>query len=108
MGFYLRKSLSVGPFRFNLSKSGIGLSAGIRGFRVGTGPRGNYVQMGLGGIYFRQTIPGSKKHNIPSEVPEKESSSIDLKEIESGSVSQMVDSSSAALLEEIQTKSRKT
>jgi hypothetical protein len=24
MGFYLRKSISVGPLRFNLSKSGIG------------------------------------------------------------------------------------
>ena len=46
MGFYLRKSLNVGPFRFNLSNSDIGLSTGIRGFRVGTGPRGNYVHMG--------------------------------------------------------------
>ena len=35
MGFYLRKSVSVGPFRFNLSGSGVGVSAGIRGFRVG-------------------------------------------------------------------------
>ncbi len=45
MGFYLRKSLNVGPFRFSLNKSGIGLSTGIRGFRVGTGPRGDYVHM---------------------------------------------------------------
>jgi len=34
VGFYLRKSLSVGPFRFNLSKSGVGLSTGIKGFRI--------------------------------------------------------------------------
>jgi hypothetical protein len=38
MGFYIRKSVSVGPFRFNLSKSGIGVSTGIMGFRVGSGP----------------------------------------------------------------------
>ena len=51
MGFYIRKSIKAGPFRFNLSKSGLGVSAGIPGFRVGTGPRGNYVHMGRNGIY---------------------------------------------------------
>ncbi|HEX3889813.1 MAG TPA: DUF4236 domain-containing protein, partial [Verrucomicrobiae bacterium] len=107
MGFYIRKSLSVGPFRFNLSKSGIGLSTGIKGFRVGTGPRGNYVQMGRGGLYFRQTIPSSDNRRTPSEVSDEQRSSIDFKEIESGSVSKMVDSSSAALLEEISSKSKK-
>src|SRR4029077_15353448 len=113
MGFYLRKSVSVGPFRFNLSKSGIGVSAGIKGLRIGTGPRGNYVQMGRGGIYFRRTIPSSDSRRTPSLVPQEQSqvpeeqSSIDFKEIESGSVSQMVDSSSAAILDEINSKSRK-
>jgi len=107
MGFYLRKSVSVGPFRFNLSKSGIGVSTGIRGFRVGTGPRGNYVQMGYGGVYFRQTIPSPQTRRIPPPIIPQESTSIDLKEIESGDVSQMVDSSSAALLEEINSKSKK-
>src|SRR5256885_110141 len=110
MGFYVRKSVSVGPFRFNLSKSGVGLSTGIKGFRVGTGPRGNYVHIGMGGIYFRQTIPSATRSGSrrpPLEVPPEQSSSIQFKEIESGSVSQMVDSSSAALLEEINTKSRK-
>lgn len=107
MGFYIRKSLSVGPFRFNLSKSGIGLSTGIKGFRIGTGPRGNYVHMGRGGLYFRQTLPSSDSRRTSSESPEEQSSNIDFKEIESGSVSQMVDSSSAALLEEISSKSSK-
>jgi hypothetical protein len=31
MGFYVRKSLKAGPFRFNLSKSGVGVSAGVPG-----------------------------------------------------------------------------
>ncbi len=51
MGFYIRKSISAGPFRFNLSGSGIGLSVGVKGFRLGTGPRGNYIHMGRGGLY---------------------------------------------------------
>jgi RNA polymerase subunit RPABC4/transcription elongation factor Spt4 len=32
------------------------MSAGVRGFRVGTGPRGPYVAGGRGGIYFRQNL----------------------------------------------------
>lgn len=107
MGFYIRKSLSVGPFRFNLSKSGIGLSTGIKGFRIGTGPRGNYVHMGRGGIYFRQTLPISDNRRTPPQLPKEQHSSIVMQEIESGSVNNMVDSSSAALLEEISSKSKK-
>jgi hypothetical protein len=53
--FYLRKSLKAGPFRVNVSKSGIGVSTGIPGIRVGAGPRGTYVRMGGGGIYYQQT-----------------------------------------------------
>ena len=34
MAIYLRKSIQVGPLRFNLSKSGVGVSAGIKGFPV--------------------------------------------------------------------------
>ena len=59
MGFYFRKSLRLGPLRFNLSKSGVGTSTGIKGARVGAGPRGAYVAGGTGGIYFRENI--SKK-----------------------------------------------
>ena len=58
MGFYIRKSIKAGPFRFNLSKSGLGVSAGVPGFRVGTGPRGNYVHMGRNGIYYRASLGG--------------------------------------------------
>ena len=43
MGFYLRKSISVGPLRFNLSKSGVGVSAGVKGFRFGASPRGTFA-----------------------------------------------------------------
>lgn len=56
MAFYLRDSVSVGPFRFNLSKSGVGLSVGITGLRFGLGPRGRYIHAGRGGVYYRKTF----------------------------------------------------
>ncbi|RVA15894.1 DUF4236 domain-containing protein, partial [Mesorhizobium sp. M7A.F.Ca.CA.002.05.1.1] len=42
MGFYVRKSISAGPFRFNFSSGGVGASVGVQGLRIGTGPRGHY------------------------------------------------------------------
>lgn len=59
MGFYVRKSIKAGPFRFNLSKSGVGVSVGVPGFRVGSGPRGNYVHMGANGVYYRTSRSGA-------------------------------------------------
>lgn len=60
MGIYIRQSLTAGPFRFNLSQSGIGISAGVPGFRVGGGPRGNYVHAGAHGVYYRSSVLGSR------------------------------------------------
>ena len=40
MGFRYRKSIKLGPFRLNLSKKGVGISAGVKGARIGVGPRG--------------------------------------------------------------------
>ncbi|MFN5497475.1 MAG: DUF4236 domain-containing protein [bacterium] len=40
MGWYFRRSLGIGPFRVNLSRSGVGWSVGGRGFRVGRDARG--------------------------------------------------------------------
>ncbi|PQM45817.1 hypothetical protein C1Y40_04028 [Mycobacterium talmoniae] len=72
MGFYVRKSIKAGPFRFNLSKSGLGVSAGVRGFRLSTGPRGNYVHMGRHGVYYRASLNGGKsssRETRPAAVP---------------------------------------
>jgi hypothetical protein len=60
MSWYLKKSFRFGPIRFNLSKSGIGVSGGVKGFRVGTGPRGPYVHAGRGGIYYRKSFGDTK------------------------------------------------
>ena len=113
MGFYIRKAISVGPFRFNLSKSGVGLSAGVKGLRFGTGPLGNYVHMGRGGLYYRKTLPsGSTERNQQSHRPALQQSNTEiehelLKEIESAHITQMVDSSSADLVAEMNGKRKK-
>jgi hypothetical protein len=68
MGWFLRKSVRFGPVRINFSKRGIGMSAGVKGFRVGTGPRGPYVAGGRGGIYFRQQL-GSRRKSASVRAP---------------------------------------
>lgn len=60
MGWFIRKSKSVGPVRFNLSKSGVGVSTGVKGARMSFGPRGTYVNLGRNGIYYRKKIGGGK------------------------------------------------
>ena len=115
MGLYIRKSISVGPFQFNLSKSGLGVSAGIKGLRVGTGPRGNYVRLGAKGIYYRTTIPKNSNHQynkvdldqFDADVP-LSSTYEPLREIESADVTQIVDSSSVELLNELNNKRKKS
>ncbi len=61
MAFFIRKSFSTGPIRFNLSKSGVGLSGGIKGARIGSGPRGSYVHGGRYGLYYRERLGSSSK-----------------------------------------------
>ena len=113
MGFYIRKSVRVGPLRFNLSKSGIGVSAGIRGFRIGSGPRGNYVHIGSGGFYYRQSLPVAdpERHRNRSE-PDTELGVAPthgpMETITSGATSKMVDSSSAGLLSELEEKRKRS
>lgn len=51
MGFYYRKSVKLGPFRVNLSKSGVGYSVGGRGFRTGVS--------GSGRKYTSFSLPGT-------------------------------------------------
>lgn len=121
MGFYIRKALKVGPLRFNLSRSGIGVSAGVNGLRLGTGPRGNYIHMGRGGLYFRQSLnpyngrgtphtvgrgPTPAPRFLPEE-PDLGSTVGPLQEIESEPVEKMIDASSAELLREMNEKRKK-
>jgi hypothetical protein len=65
MTWFLRKAFRLGPFRFNLSKSGVGVSAGVTGARIGVDARGRaYVHAGRGGLYYRKRLtpaPGSSE-----------------------------------------------
>ncbi len=68
MGFYLRKTLRLGPLHVNLSTSGVGLSAGVRGGRFGVDALGHpYVHAGRGGIYYRRRWPAATAE--PSRLP---------------------------------------
>ncbi len=113
MGFYLRKSISFGGVRFDFSKSGIGASVGVKGFRFGMGLRGNYVHMGRGGIYYRAVL-GAKKGNVQRTQPARPEGERDkgdgllFQEIESGDISFIIDSSSQEIVNEINAKCKKT
>jgi hypothetical protein len=68
MSFYLRSTVKVGPFRCSLSKSGIGVSAGIPGLRIGASPRGTYVRVGAAGVYTYATSSSSGRRGTPAVV----------------------------------------
>jgi len=114
MGFYFRKSVKFGPVRFNFSKSGIGVSAGMKGARISTGPRGTYVHAGRGGFYYSQRIGGP---DIRCPTPNYQVQATPRQDrvevsyvyteprlahvIETADVSRLVESSSAQLLNQI-------
>ena len=61
MGFYYRKSVRLGPFRVNLSKSGVGSSVGGSGFRTGVSGSGRrYSTFSLPGTGVGYRTTGSK------------------------------------------------
>ncbi|HYB98807.1 MAG TPA: DUF4236 domain-containing protein [Candidatus Limnocylindrales bacterium] len=50
MGWNFRRSINLGGgFRVKLSKSGVGVSGGTRGLRIGIGPRGKRVNVSVPG-----------------------------------------------------------
>src|ERR1035437_72424 len=63
MGWRFPRSLKLGPLKLNFSKSGIGYSAGVRGFRVGTDAKGRtYTAASTPGtgLYHRAYYGASK------------------------------------------------
>ena len=50
MGFRFQKRINLGGgLRLNLSKRGVGVSSGVKGFRVGIGPRGTRTTASIPG-----------------------------------------------------------
>ena len=100
MGFYIRKGFNFGPLRLNLSRSGLGASVGIKGARIGMGPKGTYVHVGRGGFYYRQTItPRGQFHE--SQSPASAIGAEEFQEISSSAAQTIVDSSADQLLQEL-------
>lgn len=116
MPFYIRKSVKAGPFRFNLSKSGVGLSVGVRGLRVGTGPRGHYVHARVGGLYYRTSLgkAGQRRPVTPDrEIVETRRDpgpepGVVMKEIDSDDVMGMRNAEFTEILDELNTTLAKT
>ena len=56
MSFIFRRSKSFGPFRFTLSKRGLGVSAGAGPLRVGRGATGRFTTSVriLKGLFWRK------------------------------------------------------
>jgi hypothetical protein len=78
MPFYIRKGLNFGPIKVNLSKSGLGLSAGVKGARLGINSQGrSYVHGGRHGLYYRKNLGSVEKNRANRQgtyrnVPETE------------------------------------
>ena len=70
MGWNFRRSVNVGPFRMNFSKSGIGYSVGTRGLRIGKdgkGRRYSSVSIPHTGIYRRDYYKNPKHPVVPQQ-----------------------------------------
>jgi hypothetical protein len=70
MGFFIRKAFKAGPLRFNLSKGGVGVSAGVTGARLGLNRNGAYLYGGRHGLYYREQLTRksgrARKPGVPS------------------------------------------
>lgn len=113
MGFYLRKGFNFGPLRLNLSRSGLGASFGVKGARIGIGPKGSYIHMGRGGLYYRQTLTPGRSHYVPSTpipqpAPLQPSPPSNAQEIKSSPAAALTDSSATELLKELNRVKKRT
>jgi hypothetical protein len=108
MGFYLGTSLSAGPFRLNLSPSGIGVSAGVPGFRVGTGPRGNFVRVsGLGTYYAGAPRPLPAVPHDPHTPRLAQPGEVMLRDLDGASVQQLVAAHPSDIVGQLRAASRR-
>jgi Protein of unknown function (DUF4236) len=66
MGWNLRRSKKIGIFRVNLSKSGVGISAGVKGLRVGRDAKGrSYTALSIPGTgLYKRTYSKSGNRSV--------------------------------------------
>lgn len=117
MGLTFSKSIRFGAVRFNFSGSGIGMSVGIPGLRIGTGPRGAYISGGVGGFRYRRSLSAVPRRPAAAfqaegapALAEGEPSPtiISTQEHDTLSVLQLTDSDSDGLLQSMNEQRRKT
>lgn len=64
MRMFFKKSKNFGLFKLNFSKSGIGISFGIKGFRISQNSKGTYLNAGGKGFYCRKKLDSKTKQPI--------------------------------------------
>jgi hypothetical protein len=66
MSFYFRDSKKIGKnTKLNFSKSGVGVSTGIKNIRFGLNSKGQvYTHIGKGGFYYKKVLSIKKILNI--------------------------------------------
>jgi hypothetical protein len=70
MSWRFRRTFCIGPIRFTLEKTGIGVSIGTRGLHIGRSPSGRlYVSAGIPGtgFYWRKDLSTAKQESIGAE-----------------------------------------
>ena len=108
MGLFFRKSKKIGPFRINLSSSGVGISTGIKGARVSVGPTGTFVHLGRKGIYYRKKIGSNEfKERSDTENNPIEENLDDTHTITTINFDSLSDSDSREFIRELEKKDRK-
>lgn len=119
MGLTFSRSIRFGAVRFNFSGAGIGMSVGIPGLRIGTGPRGAYISGGVGGFRYRRSLSSARAARRPAAgfqsegVPaladgEASPTIVSTQEHDTLSVLQLTDSDSDGLLQSMNEQRRKT
>ncbi|MFL6136688.1 MAG: DUF4236 domain-containing protein [Frankiaceae bacterium] len=113
MGFYVRTSLKAGPFRFSASRSGLSVSAGVPGFRVGASPRGNYVRLASGALSYRVTVPAQRRsrpavpqHSAPRPLEPARQSDVKMQDVTGANVRDLVAASPSELVTQLQAAAR--
>jgi hypothetical protein len=113
MGFFFRKSVRLGPLRLNLSKSGLGASIGVKGARLTASSRGStYITLGSHGFFYRQAIGRHERAGsiVPPPPPFQvhEAPPADPGTIPTASISELVESSNADLIQQLNERAQKT
>jgi len=112
MGWSFRRSIKMGPLRVNFSRSGVGLSAGIKGARISAGPRGTYVTFSAGGFQYRKKlqnsppVPNAQPGPVPVTGPPP-TTSTDPGQIYTASVAALQQSSPEEALQDIQVRTNR-